>query len=723
MATPEPEPDAYEKELVRVKMRAATFRGVAPGRLVGSLHALALVIGVKGYKFVSPLDNTLHDAEDFAALLESLGFKVMLLTDWTAPDGVVTMILMKKFRREFLQELTAIGAANTVCVFFYAGHGAEYDGLQYLLPQDWDDEPRALIDEAMCLQQTLEQIEEKKPLVTLAFLDCCRERVEVRGGVFGEGGLSALPGPAGSLVMFAAGQGKMAADGTATGSGRNGAFTAALLKHLGRPGLELADMAVDVTNEVKEATAGAQIPEYVSKLTTKNICLVPAAVSEGLPPRRRRRRSGPPLNPPGRWGAMISYTQRNPVAEVLAHAIHGELVRRGRDVWLDVKMAKRDEAAMEEGVTNSDCVIAIVTGPQEGKAEDTAYFKRPFCLKELRWAVDAGVFVQPIVAAEDKEKISELFAMIPDDLQHLGGVNWEHIDRKDKDYFELGVTKILKAADEAKAADRAEPEPEPEPDQEDDQPQPEPQPDQEGGKPQPEPELEPEPEPSPAHTKARVVTSQKTAHIGFVDEVLAELRKLMPELTDDDFFTQRDIDATKANEHWMTQWLAQAKGAEVTPCFVDVAYLESGPCCKEYLNAKQYGNELLVALDEPKVMGSVHPAGFNGPLISHFNTGGQCLMASAGQAYANAKTLATELAKKLGATTLSSSEPEPEPEPEPEELGRTRSPHPDKLKALAQGYQTSLDRPYVQKEIGWAVESGKKIIVIYEMESHRPGYF
>ncbi len=46
-------------------------------------------------------------------------------------------------------------------------------------------------------------------------------------------------------------------------------------------------MAVDVTNEVKEATAGAQVPEYVSKLTTKNICLVPAPVSEGLPPRRR----------------------------------------------------------------------------------------------------------------------------------------------------------------------------------------------------------------------------------------------------------------------------------------------------------------------------------------------------------------------------------------------------------------------------------------------------
>eukprot|EP01045_Picozoa_sp_COSAG04_P017418 COSAG04_NODE_1540_length_6420_cov_3.248220_4_plen_404_part_00 len=153
-----------------------------------------------------------------------------------------------------------------------------------------------------------------------------------------------------------------------------------------------------------------------------------------------------PLNAPGRWDAMISYTQRNPVSEALAHAIHGELTRRDMTVWLDVKMAKRDEGAMEEGVKNSRCVIAIVSGPQEGKGEETAYFKRPFCLKELRWAVEVGIHIQPVVAAEDKDKITEFFADIPSDLQHLKSANWEHIDRKDKDYFELGVTKICQAA-------------------------------------------------------------------------------------------------------------------------------------------------------------------------------------------------------------------------------------------------------------------------------------
>ena len=128
---------------------------------------------------------------------------------------------------------------------------------------------------------------------------------------------------------------------------------------------------------------------------------------------------------------MISYTQRNPISEALAAPIHGEMTKRGKTVWLDVKREQRDVAAMEEGVKNSRCVIAIVSGPQEGKGPETAYFKRPFCLNELRWATEAGVHIQPVVAAEDKENLTEFFADMASDPQHLTSANWEHIDRKD----------------------------------------------------------------------------------------------------------------------------------------------------------------------------------------------------------------------------------------------------------------------------------------------------
>ena len=105
-----------------------------------------------------------------------------------------------------------------------------------------------------------------------------------------------------------------------------------------------------------------------------------------------------PLNEPGHWDAMISYTQRNPAAELLAEGVHTSFTKRGKTVWLDIKMGKLNTAAMEEGVRNSKCVIAVVTGaytrPQGLAAEgeqpvDNAYFKRTYCVSELRWAVAA----------------------------------------------------------------------------------------------------------------------------------------------------------------------------------------------------------------------------------------------------------------------------------------------------------------------------------------------
>ena len=106
-------------------------------------------------------------------------------------------------------------------------------------------------------------------------------------------------------------------------------------------------------------------------------------------------------------------------------------------------------------------VIAIVSGPT---GDDSAYFRRPSCLSELRWAIETQVFVQPVVA-EDKGIITEFFTDIPSDLDHLKGVNWNHIDRKDVDYFELGVTKIIRACSDEQlrsaAHHTAQPEPEP----------------------------------------------------------------------------------------------------------------------------------------------------------------------------------------------------------------------------------------------------------------------
>ena len=107
---------------------------------------------------------------------------------------------------------------------------------------------------------------------------------------------------------------------------------------------------------------------------------------------------------------------------------------------LDVEMSDKSEAAMREGVHGSRVVIAIITDDGD---PGNAYFKRPFCLSELRWALDANIFIQPVVAADDKQRIGELLAKAPDDLRELlGGTDFILLDRNDKEHWDVGVGKI-----------------------------------------------------------------------------------------------------------------------------------------------------------------------------------------------------------------------------------------------------------------------------------------
>ena len=98
------------------------------------------------------------------------------------------------------------------------------------------------------------------------------------------------------------------------------------------------------------------------------------------------------INSPGQWDAMISYTQRNDKACLLAERIYTAFRERGKTVWLDIKMEHLNADAMKEAAQNSACIIAVVTGVErEGDSEDTAYMKRTYCINELRWAREAGV--------------------------------------------------------------------------------------------------------------------------------------------------------------------------------------------------------------------------------------------------------------------------------------------------------------------------------------------
>ena len=145
--------------------------------------------------------------------------------------------------------------------------------------------------------------------------------------------------------------------------------------------------------------------------------------------------------------AMISYTQKNPTAAKLAVSLYYKLREMGFNVWLDVQADDKSEAAMKKNVEGAKFVIAIIS--DGAGVEGCAYFERPFCVKELRWAKAAGKYIQPVVDASDKDNIGPFMNMAPDDLQFLRSVDFIHFDQKDAEFFQVGLQKLFRKAGDA----------------------------------------------------------------------------------------------------------------------------------------------------------------------------------------------------------------------------------------------------------------------------------
>ena len=169
-------------------------------------------------------------------------------------------------------------------------------------------------------------------------------------------------------------------------------------------------------------------------------------------------------NRPGHWDVFIGHSRRSAAAVVLASETATALEKRGLSVWFDVRMDDRSTAAMEQGVKNSKRFVAVVSGPEvnNDRPDDpptgNAYFRREYCIKELQWAVDAGVQIQPIVRMEDKGRIGEFLGLLDEPLlldgalqdvsrlkRRLGETDWIELNRNDREYWELGMTKLHRA--------------------------------------------------------------------------------------------------------------------------------------------------------------------------------------------------------------------------------------------------------------------------------------
>ena len=223
------------------------------GSSAGAQKKIALVVGNAAYLHTAPLLNPLNDARDMAAQLAGLGFKVILGTDL---DKLTFDLKIKEFAE--VLEHTDVG------LFFYAGHGLQAKGGNYLVPTDAKlNAERDLDFEAVKLDFILSQME-REAKTNIIFLDACRNNPLARNlartmgtrGVDENNGLAPVRSGLGTFIAFATQPGAVAADG----AGRNSPFSAALKKRLASSGVSLSDIMIDVRNEVVQETKGAQVP-------------------------------------------------------------------------------------------------------------------------------------------------------------------------------------------------------------------------------------------------------------------------------------------------------------------------------------------------------------------------------------------------------------------------------------------------------------------------------
>lgn len=212
----------------------------------------ALIIGNSDYALM-PLTNPENDAEDIAEKLESLDFEVIFAKNKSKAE-------MKALIRKFGEKLKQKGGVG---LFFYAGHGLQIDGHNYLVPVDFKASVSyEVADAAVNSGLITGAMEEAANPLNIILLDACRDNPFPRKNRSSARGLARMDSASGTIIAYSTSPGDVAADG----EGRNSPYTANLLKHMGSPGLTIEQVFKRVRVGVEDLTAGRQLPWETSSL-------------------------------------------------------------------------------------------------------------------------------------------------------------------------------------------------------------------------------------------------------------------------------------------------------------------------------------------------------------------------------------------------------------------------------------------------------------------------
>ncbi len=247
--------------------------------MLNAADRIALVVGANDYTDAPALKNAVADSQLVAKTLEETGFKVITLENASIKD----------FHRG-LENMKRLSGSAGVGIVYFAGHGVEVDGQNYLLPVDAKlEDPEDLRYQTISLKSVLEDMSASRIIAKVVILDCCRDN-PLRGrswittrsskGGLGLGKIYDTDLPESSLILYSAAPGQVALDGTES----NSPFTLALTSRLKFPGMSLFDVFHKVSDDVHESTGKRQEPWVKSDgagRTFRELVLTPETPGNG----------------------------------------------------------------------------------------------------------------------------------------------------------------------------------------------------------------------------------------------------------------------------------------------------------------------------------------------------------------------------------------------------------------------------------------------------------
>ncbi len=296
---------------------------------------IALVIGNADYD-QGRLRNPANDARAMAESLRRAGFEVIRA--------------INADRRQMYEAIVDFGdrlkSARGVGLFYFAGHGLQVSGRNYMVPLGARITSERMVDpETIDVNQVLAEMDAAQGRVNIVILDACRDNPYARSFRSGARGLVQVDAPRGTLIAYATSPGKVAADGTEA----NSPYTAALVKHMAAPGLPIEGVFKRVRVEVLERTGNRQEPWEASSLTGDFVFVAGGAAA----------------------APAVAAVPPAPELQVRERPAYGSLAVTSRVAGVEVWLGERRLGALREGATLE--VDNVPAGPHRLRATREGY--------------------------------------------------------------------------------------------------------------------------------------------------------------------------------------------------------------------------------------------------------------------------------------------------------------------------------------------------------------